>query len=412
MSKIKPFKGLRPKQELVEKVVAPPYDVLDSDEARKMAEGNECSFLHVSKPEIDLEPGVDLYSNAVYEKARENFERFRSEYFEREDSPVFYIYRLSYQGHLQSGLVAGVSVAEYDKDLIKKHELTREAKEKDRTRHTATIGAHTGPVFLAYRKREEIDKLVNQRQLTEPVYDVTTMDGVRNEIWVVPETDPLVKAFEQVPCTYIADGHHRAASYARCGRERAEKDPNTTGEESYNFFMAVLFPHDQLRILPYNRVVNGLNGLSKVEFLDRITEKFAVTQDGMAAPSTRHRFCMYLDGEWYSIEPKEGSYDENDPVKRLDVSILQENLLSPILGIEDPRRDDRIDFVGGIRGTSELERRVQKWDKVRMSVAFSLYPVSMDELFAISDAGEIMPPKSTWFEPKLKDGFVLRLIED
>jgi uncharacterized protein (DUF1015 family) len=387
-------------------VVAPPYDVLDSDEARALAAGNDLTWLHVSKPEIDLDPAIDLYDDRVYAKAIANYLALLERgALLREENPAYYVYRLSIGGRSQTGILAGAAVAEYEKDLIKKHELTRADKETDRTRHTRTLDAHTGPVFLVYRKSPAIDALVEAITSAPPIYDVTTHDGVRNELWVAAETEVLRSAFAALPCLYIADGHHRAASYSRHGAERRAADPAPRGDEPYNFFLAVLFPHDQLRIMPYNRVVEDLNGLSEETFLAKVRERFALSESASASPDRRHRIAMHLGGRWMGLEPLPGTFDASDPVKSLDVSILQENLLAPILGIEDPRRDQRIDFVGGIRGTEELERRVGECSAP--AVAFSMYPTSVEELMAISDAGKIMPPKSTWFEPKLKDGFVI-----
>ena len=410
MTKIAPFRGLRPRNDLVDKIIAPPYDVINSDEARDLAEGNEHSFLHVSKPEIDLDAGVDSYGSSVYAKGKESLDQFVEQgFFSRDEKPCFYINRLTVNGQSQTGIYAGSSIEEYETELIKKHELTRAAKEKDRTTHTKILDAQTGPVFLAYHQKDEIDSIVNKVLETEPTYDVTTYDGVRNELWVVEETDALVKAFEAVPCTYIADGHHRAASYSKIGASKRDADSNTAGTEEYNSFLSVIFPGNQLNILAYNRFVKDLNGMSIDEFIAKAGETFDIQEGGDPVPEKKHQFRMYLDGKWWSLTPKSGTFDENDPVKSLDVSVLQENLLAPVLGIEDPRRDNRIDFIGGIRGTEELEKRVGEIEG--SAIAFSLYPVSIEDLFAIADAGEIMPPKSTWFEPKLKDGFVLKLMD-
>jgi uncharacterized protein (DUF1015 family) len=406
MSEVTPIRGIRPRPELAARIVAPPYDVLDSAEARELADGNPHTWLHVSKPEIDLDAGIDLYDDMVYAKARENYASFLDAgWFIQDSTPCYYIYRLSIGGHSQTGILAGASVPEYEAGLIKKHELTRADKEADRTRHTEVLEAHSGPVFLAYRKQAEIDKLVAAATATPPTYDVTTYDGVRNELWVISNSAPLRAAFQKVPCLYIADGHHRAASYCRVGGARRAANVAAGPDAPHHVFLAVIFPHDQLRILPYNRFVLDLNGLSRTEFLACVAETFAVRETAPAAPPRRHEIAMYLGGRWMGLAPKAGTFDEANPIKSLDVSILQENLLSPILGIKDPRRDKRIDFIGGIRGTGELERRVAEGGGG--GVAFSMYPTSLDELMAIADAGEIMPPKSTWFEPKLKDGFVI-----
>ncbi|HBW46730.1 TPA: DUF1015 domain-containing protein, partial [bacterium] len=409
MSNISPIKGLRPKKDLVDKIVAPPYDVLNSNEARKMAEGNPHTWLHVSKPEIDLDPSIDLYDERVYEKARENYTSFvKSGWFIDERFPAFYIYRLTMDGRSQTGIIAGASAEEYTKGLIKKHELTRADKELDRTKHTEYLQAHTGPVFLIHRATPRIDSVVAEIVKNSPEYDVTTFDGVRNEVWVVKDTEPIRNAFKELPCLYIADGHHRAASYSKIGMRRREEVKNVVGDEPFNFFLSVIFPHDQLLIMPYNRVVKDLNGLTKDEFLKRAEQKFILKNSAPSTPRQKHEISFFLDNHWYGLEPRAGTFDEKNPVKSLDVSILQMNLLEPILGITDPRRDKRIDFVGGIRGTSELEERVRKGE----AIAFSLYPTSVEDLLSIADAGEIMPPKSTWFEPKLKDGFVIHRITD
>lgn len=414
MSLVHPFPGIRPRTDIASRVVAPPYDVLSSEEARDLADGNPQSWLHVSKPEIDLDPAIDLYDPAVYARARENFNRFMQEgWFVRDTAPVLYIYRLTREGRSQTGVFAGASVAEYEKGLIKKHELTRADKELDRTKHTEHLDAHTGPVFLVHRKDAAIDRLVGAITAEKAHYDITTYDGVRNELWVVENPAALVEAFARIPSLYIADGHHRAASYSRIGAKKRDARSAVRGDEAFNFFLAVIFPHDQLRIMPYNRIVFGLNGLAAPEFLARVAERFIVAEEAAPSPAKRHAIAMFLGGRWRGLAPKPGTFDEQSPVKSLDVSILQENLLAPILGIADPRRDKRIDFVGGIRGTSELERRVaESAASGTEAVAFSMFPTSVEELMAISDAGEIMPPKSTWFEPKLKDGFVIYNVRD
>lgn len=409
MAVIHPLRGIRPRPDLVSRIVSPPYDVLDTAEARELADGNPQSWLHVSKPEIDLPEGVDPYSEAVYDRARSAFKEFLDAgWFVQDQQPCFYVYRLSIGGHAQTGIYVGAAVAEYEAGLIKKHELTRADKEQDRIRHTEALMTHSGPVFLAYRKRPEIDALVSRITAGPPLYDVTTYDGVRNELWATTETAPIVEAFARVPAVYIADGHHRAASYSRVGAAEREKGKGPRGDEPCHAFLAVIFPHDQLRILPYNRVVEDLNGLMPGEFLAQLEARWIVTPGASPSPASRHSVSMYLEGAWLALTPRPGTFDESNPVKSLDVSILQENLLAPILGITDPRRDKRIDFVGGIRGTEELVRRVEDEKREgRIAVAFSMYPTSLDELMAISDAGQIMPPKSTWFEPKLKDAFIL-----
>lgn len=409
MVEIAPFRGIRPRPEAAARTVAPPYDVLDTAEARALAKGNPASWLHVSKPEIDLPDGVDLYDDRVYAKAAENYAAFlASGRLVRDRAPRLYLYRLSIGGRSQTGVLAGASVEAYEKGLIKKHELTRADKEKDRTRHTEALLSHTGPVFLLHRKDAAIDALVAQATAAPSAYDVTTHDGVRNEVWVVQDPRPLVEAFRALSCLYIADGHHRAASYCRVGRARGGATLRTESPE--RSFLAVIFPHDQLRILPYNRVVEDLHGLDAAGFLGKVRETFEVRDAAPPTPGRRREISMRLGGRWVGISPKPGTFDESHPVRSLDVSILQENLLAPILGICDPRRDHRIDFVGGIRGTGELERRADGdggGGGGGKAVAFSMFPTSVEELMAIADSGEIMPPKSTWFEPKLKDAFVL-----
>jgi uncharacterized protein (DUF1015 family) len=387
-----------------------PYDVVNTEEARALAAENPLSFLRVSRPEIDLPEGTDIYSDAVYEKGAENFARLIKEApLEMEETPSLYLYRLIMGEQEQIGVVAACSVDEYDKDLIRKHERTRRDKEDDRTRHILTLRAQTGPVFLTYRSSRNIDTMVLETTVTEAIYDFTAPDGVEHTVWHVPDPVRFVQAFRDVPFLYIADGHHRAASASRARAELRDKNPEHTGDEEYNYFLAVLFPSDQLRILPYNRIVKDLNGLSSEQFLAAVKGKFRVAED--AAPPTPEapgQWSMYLDGRWYGLTLADtGARATGDVVASLDVSVLQDNLLDPILGIKDVRTDKRIDFVGGIRGTDELERLVTEG---RAAVAFSLYPTSIDDLLRVSDAGGIMPPKSTWFEPKLRDAILIHNI--
>jgi uncharacterized protein (DUF1015 family) len=412
MVHIKPFRGIRPRRDLARLVAAPPYDVLSSEEARAMARDNPYSFLHVGKPEIDLPPGTDLYSDAVYAKGRENYQRFLSEGVLFQD-PVdsFYVYKQVWGDHVQVGLVAGASCRDYLDNVIKKHELTRPDKENDRMRHIETLGAQTGPVFLTYKKREAVDALIARVLEGEPEYDFATEDGVRHVFFLV--ADPRLVAeirgeFLKLDCLYVADGHHRSAAATRIKVERQKKDPGHTGEEEYNYFLAVIFPHDQMKILPYNRVVRDLNDLTTEQFLAAVDRKFERRQAECPTPLRSKQFCMFLEGKWHLLEVKPDAYDPADPIASLDVAILQECLLAPVLGIKDPRTDKRIDFVGGIRGTAELERRVMSGDA---RVAFSLFPTTIDQLFRVADAGKVMPPKSTWFEPKLKDGLVAHAID-
>jgi uncharacterized protein (DUF1015 family) len=403
MALIRPFRALRPPVERAAEVAAVPYDVVSSAEAAALAAGNPVSFLHVSRPEIDLPEGTDLYSEEVYAKAVENFERLIVEVpLEMTAEHSVYVYRLQMGAHVQTGVVACCSVDEYDDDLVKKHERTRRDKEDDRTRHLLALSAQTGLVFLTYRGREEIDRLVDAAARRTPLYDFEAADGIRHTMWRVGEATPFVDAFAHVPALYIADGHHRAASAARARAECRARNPQHTGQEEYNFMLAVMFPSDQLRILPYNRVVKDLDGRTPEEFLAAVRERFEVAEDASPEPR-RGAFAMYLGGRWYGLVPPEGSVDREDPIASLDVSVLQDRLLAPVLGVSDPRTDKRIDFVGGIRGTAELVRLV---DSGAFAVAFSLHPTTLDDLMRIADAGEIMPPKSTWFEPKLRDGLV------
>jgi len=409
MARVEPFRAWRPRPDLCADVASPPYDVLSSAEAREMAAGRPLSFLHVVKPEIDLEPGVDLYSDEVYAKGAENLRRLIDDgVLIREEVPALYLYRQRMGDHVQTGLVAGASVDEYEADLIKKHEHTRRIKEDDRTRHVDALDANTGPVFLTYRARPEIDALVDRLTTLEPVYDFTAPDGIQHVVWVVAEpTDraALVAAFRNVPELYVADGHHRSAAAVRIRALRREANPNHTGEEPYNFFLSVIFPDNQMKILDYNRVIRDLGGLDRETFLAKVGEAFDVAEAEDGRPDGPRSFGMYLDGRWYRLRAQDDSVPADDPVKGLDVAILQDNLLAPVLGIGDPRSDERIDFVGGIRGLGELERKV---DSGEWAVAFALHPTSIDQLFAVADAGLVMPPKSTWFEPKLRSGLIVR----
>ncbi len=404
MADLRPFRALRPPNHLAEEVASPPYDVLNSAEAREMAAGNARSFLHVIKPEIDLPEGTDLYSDVVYQTGSENLLRFITEgTLVRDKAAAYYVYRQRMGDHVQTGIVAGASVSEYDGGTIKKHEKTRPNKEDDRTRHLDALNAQTGPVFLTYRAQPAIDALVEAVTSRSPDVDFTADDGIGHTLWVVNQSsqvDAIRSAFAKVPALYIADGHHRSACASRVASSRQ-------GQGAHSFFLSVTFPDNQMKILDYNRVVFDLNGLTEGEFLTRIADKFDVSPCDEAKPSQPRTFTMMLGGNWYLLEARDGTYPPNDPVDGLDVSILQDNLLAPILGIGDPRTDNRIDFVGGIRGTSELARRCG----IDAAVAFALYPTSMDELMAIADANEIMPPKSTWFEPKLRSGLFVRSIK-
>lgn len=409
MATIRAFRALRPTTEKASAVSAVPYDVVNTAEARALAAGNPLSFLHVSRPEIDLPDGTDIHSDAVYVKAAENFEKLKVEApLFIEDTPSLYVYRLRMGEHTQTGIAACCSIDEYDSDIVRKHERTRKDKEDDRTRHMLTLRAQTGPVFLTYRGRDEINDLVIRAQQEDPLYDFEAPDGVAHTVWRAGETDRdlLVEAFQSVPLVYIADGHHRAASASRA-RAELRTNPDHDGGEEYNFFLTVLFPADQLQILPYNRVVKDLSGMSAGEFLTALSQKFDIADAASPSPAQKSEICMYLGGRWHRLTLPTGTTNPIDPISSLDVSVLQERVLDPLLGITDVRTDKRVDFVGGIRGTAALEEMVNDG---RAAVAFSLYPVTVDQLMAIADANEIMPPKSTWFEPKLRDGLLSHLI--
>jgi uncharacterized protein (DUF1015 family) len=410
MATIRAFRAERPPKYKAADVSAVPYDVVSTAEARELAQGNPLSFLHVSRPEIDLPEGTDIYSDAVYEKAARSYEELkRNAPLSPEAGPSLYLYRLRMGEHSQVGIAACCSVDEYDSDIVRKHERTRKDKEDDRTRHIIALRAQTGPVFLTYRGRDEINTLASQATASEPLHDFVAPDGVQHTIWRAEgeQIEKIERAFRDVPLVYIADGHHRAASASRARAALRSENPNHTGDEEYNFFLAVLFPADQLRILPYNRVVKDLNAMSSDEFIKALSERFGISETASGSPSQKGEICVYLDGRWRKLKVPEGSVETGDPISSLDVSVLQERALDPLLGIKDVRTDKRIDFVGGIRGTSSLEQMV---DEGRAAVAFSMYPVTVEELMAIADAGEIMPPKSTWFEPKLRDGLLSHLI--
>ena len=409
MSVLRPFKAIRPKKEYASKVAALPYDVMNSEEARRMVEGNPYSFLHVDKAEIDLPEDTYIYSEEVYEKAKQNLSSLVSDgILQKDEKPCLYIYEQTREGKVQTGIVGCASIDDYMNNVIKKHELTRADKEADRIHHVDTLDSNTGPIFLAHRKNDGLKAVVSDwKENHEAEYDFVS-DGVRQTVWVIDDgavIEKITGEFAKIPSLYIADGHHRAASAVKVGIKRREANPNYTGEEEFNFFLCVVFCADDLAIMDYNRVIADLNGNTKEEFIEKISEKFEVEKVGSCAykPVAHHTFGMYLDKEWYCLKAKVGTFDGNDPVESLDVSILQNNLISPILGIDDPRTDKRIDFVGGIRGLGELERRANG----DMKLAFSMYPTTLDELMAIADAGLIMPPKSTWFEPKLLSGLFI-----
>jgi uncharacterized protein (DUF1015 family) len=407
---IKAFRALRPRPERAAEVAAVPYDVVNTEEARALAGDNPLSFLRVSRPEIEMPEGANIYADEVYDKAAANFDRLiKQAPLIIEDEPSFYLYRLVMAGRAQTGLVACCSVDEYDDDIIRKHERTRKDKEDDRTRHMLTIGAQTGPVFLTHRPNAAVKELARSVISTEPLFNFAAPDDIAHTVWRAPVemNQTLIEAFGQIPLLYIADGHHRAKSASRARETLRAKNIAHTGAEEYNFFQCVIFPSDELHILPYNRVVKDLNHYSPEDFLKEIESAYEITPDADPRPAKRNNFSMYLNGRWYGLKLKGEVTKRIKMADRLDVSALQNELLAPILGIQDVRTDKRIDFIGGVRGTQELERLVSSG---RFAVAFSLYPTTVDELMEISDAGEIMPPKSTWFEPKLRDGLLSHLI--
>lgn len=408
MSVLRPFRAIRPTQENASKVAALPYDVMNSQEAAEMVKGNPLSFLHVDKAEIDLPEGTYIYDEKVYLKARENLDRLSEDGICIQDAkPCLYIYRQIMNGRAQTGIVGCASIDDYINNIIKKHELTRADKEADRINHVDYCDANTGPIFLTYRADKTVDAIVEKYLKNQPEYDFVTDDGITNTVWVIDNDDDinaLSDAFTNIPALYIADGHHRAASAVKVGMKRRESKPDYNGTEEFNFFLAVYFRSDDLAIMDYNRLIADYNGKTKDELLNEISEKFDIEKkDATYHPEMKHTFGMYIGKEWYKLTAKNGIFDENDPVDRLDVSILQKNVISPVFGIEDPRTDKRIDFVGGIRGLGELERRCS----IDMQIAFSMYPTTLDDLMDIADAQKIMPPKSTWFEPKLLSGLFI-----
>ena len=412
MAIVKPFQCVRPNKEEASLVAALPYDVYNRKEACEITAENPKSFLNIDRPETQFSQDTDIYDDRVYEKAAALLKDWMKDgTFELDGTKAYYIYELIMEGRSQTGIVACSSIDDYVNGVIKKHENTREEKELDRIRHVDTTDAQTGPIFLAYRSVLDINRLVEEKKKTEPLYDFTADDGISHKVWKIadPQTVGMIEeSFLHVPATYIADGHHRAASAVKVGLKRREETTGYTGDEEFNFFLSVLFPDDQLMILPYNRVVKDLNGLSQEAFLTELSNGFTVTSVGEEAygPSEKGTFGMYLNKTWYCLKAKAGLMSE-DPVKGLDVSILQDNLLGPILGIGDPRIDKRVDFIGGIRGLKELEKRCEE----DMTVAFSMYPTSIGELFSVADAGLLMPPKSTWFEPKLRSGLFIHILK-
>lgn len=413
MATIKPFKAFRPVKELASKIAALPYDVMDSEEAREMVKDNEYSFLHVDRGEINLPEDIDMYDPVVYETSRDKLNKMIEDgLYIQDEKPCFYIYRQTMGKRSQTGLVSCAAIDDYINNIIKKHEKTRADKEQDRINHVDYCDAHTGPIFLTYRNNKEISEIINNWTLKEPMYDFISEDGNGHVVWVIDDEETINKLsslFGDVKYLYIADGHHRTASAAAVGIKRRKENPGYTGEEGFNYFLTIAYPDSELEVLDYNRTVKDLNGLSKEEYLKKVEESFIVTKSNEPVkPKERHTFGMYIDKQWFLLEPKEGIFDENDPTDRLDVSILQNNILAPILGIDDPTKSKKISFIGGIRGVKELERRANK----DMKVSFSMYPTTTDDIMSIADAGLIMPPKSTWFEPKPRSGIFIHKMSE
>ena len=414
MAKVKPFRGLRPPKQFVEQVASKPYDVLSSEEARAEAEGNEKSLYHIIKPEIDFEPGTGEHEQKVYDKAVENFQKFQREgWLVQDEKEQYYLYAQTMDGRTQYGLVVGASVDDYLTGKIKKHELTRKEKEVDRMHHIEINNANIEPVFLSFPTNEVLERVIAQTAKTQPEYDFVSEDGIGHTLWCISDDaviNEITEAFAKIPYLYIADGHHRTAAAAHVGEEKAKADPNHTGKEEYNYLLAVCFPESHLKVMDYNRVVKDLNGLTDEEFLQKVGEKFVVEDKGteIYRPAALHNFSLYLGGKWYSLTAKEGTYDDNDPIGVLDVKISSDYILRDILNIVDLRTHKRIDFVGGIRGLGELKDRV---DSGEMKMALALYPVTMRQIIDIADSGNIMPPKATWFEPKLRSGLIIHKLD-
>ncbi len=407
--RLHPFRALRPDPGLADRVAAVPYDVVSRAEAVQLAAGNRHSFLHVGRSDIDLPPDTDPHDDRIYAAARSALDRFVAEgTLVREGEPALYVYRLEMDGRTQTGVVGCVHVEDYERDVIRKHEKTRKDKEDDRTRHVLTLDANAEPVFLTYRGTPDVDRLVERAVQHPPLYDFTARDGVRHTVWRIEDTRPWCDAFSAVPLAYVADGHHRSASAWRAGRERRAANPTHHGNEEYNWFQAVLFPADQLRILPYNRVVRDLAGQTPDQLLARLRSAGTLRDATDPVPGAAGSFGLYLDGHWHMLELDPASIDHAEPIASLDVSLLHDRILGPMLGIGDPRTDERIDFVGGIRGTGELERRV---DSGEMALGIAMYPTTLDQLMGVADAGQIMPPKSTWFEPKLRSGLFVHTLD-
>lgn len=408
MAIVRPFKAIRPTKDLVDKIAALPYDVMDSDEAREMVKDNPYSFLHIDKAEIDLDKSIDVYSMDVYNKAKSNLdEMIKKEYYLEDNKPYFYIYRQTMGGRSQTGLVACTSVDDYENNIIKKHEFTREDKELDRINHVNICDANTGPIFLTYRENKEISKIINNWVEKEPLYDFKSEDGNGHVVWVIDDEDVVANLsdlFKNVKYLYIADGHHRSASAAKVAQIRRGENSNYNGDEEFNYFLSISYPDSELEVLDYNRTVKDLNGLSSEEFLNKVKESFHIEKSNKPVkPSEKHTFGMYLEKTWYLLKAKENIFNPNDPIDQLDVTILQKNILSPILGVDDPRKSKRIKFIGGIRGLKELERRAD----TDMKVSFSMFATTIEDIMNIADSGKVMPPKSTWFEPKPRSGIFI-----
>lgn len=408
-----PFKAFRPTPDKAGEVAAKPYDVLNSEEAREEAKGHPLSFLHVGKPEIDLDPSINLYDAKVYEKGKENLQKLiNDKVLVQDPEPYFYLYAQEMDGRTQYGFVGCASVDDYWKDIIKKHEKTRKDKEEDRCNHVRVTNAHTGPIFLTYRDRDDLAEIINRVKSTKPDNDLVALDGIRHTSWVIKDKSDIAKiqsTCAEIDHFYVADGHHRSAAAAIVGKERQQANPHHNGTEEYNFFLAVLFPASHLYIMDYNRLVKDLNGMTKDEFFAKLKEHYSIKEaTGQYKPTKKGEIGMYIDKKWYVLNTNQNLLDNPDPVEVLDVAILQKYVLDPLLGIEDPRTSKRVDFVGGIRGLKELEKRVNSGE---MTLAFAMYPTSIDELMNIADAGKIMPPKSTWFEPKLRDGLFVHFLD-
>lgn len=414
MAIVKPFKAFRPVERLVSEIAALPYDVMSSEEAREMVKDNKYSFLHVDRGEINLPQNVNMYETIVYKTARNVLNKMIDDgIYIQEDKPCFYIYEQIMNGRGQKGLVSCVSIDDYINNVIKRHEKTRNNKEIDRINHVDYCDAHTGPIFMTYRNNKEIEQIMNKWVMNKPIYDFISEDGNGHRVWIIDDDDEINKIedlFKNVGNLYIADGHHRSASAVKVGLRRRQENPGYTGEEGFNYFLSIIYPDNELEVLDYNRTVKDLNGLSAPEFMEAVSKMFNISRsaDNKAVkPKNKHEFGMYLDKQWYVLEAKDGTFNENNPIERLDVSILQNNLLAPILGIKDPTKSDRIEFIGGIRGVKELERRADS----DMKVSFSMFPTTIEDIMSIADAGEIMPPKSTWFEPKPRSGIFVHKLD-